>query len=68
MNRDLVTLRRHGWRVAVHNDYTVNGEFFTFWLFTHKNSGQYVKGEAESDAGALAICRSAAGLIGDDGA
>jgi hypothetical protein len=45
-------LRSEGWAVAVHNDYRVNGEHMTFWLFTHTN-GRWIKGEAPSDEAAL---------------
>lgn len=48
-------LRDAGWRVAVHNDYETNGHQMTFWLFTHPK-GEYVKGEASTDLGALRIC------------
>lgn len=27
-------IREAGWVVAVHNDYRINGEPYTFWLFT----------------------------------
>lgn len=40
-----------GWMVAVHNDYTVAGEQFTFWLFTRGN--ECVKGEGRTDEQAL---------------
>lgn len=48
-------LRRAGWAVAVHNDYQLNGEPHTFWLFTKKIHGTTiaVKGEGPSDAVAL---------------
>ena len=29
----LSRLRASGWAVAVHNDYRLNGDQFTFWLF-----------------------------------
>lgn len=36
--RDIVErLRSEGWSVAVHNDYRLNGEPHTFWLFTKGN-------------------------------
>lgn len=54
-DRDAVLLRAEGWSVAVHNDYRLNGEAFTFWLWTHP-SGRYVKGEGRTDADALAQC------------
>lgn len=53
--RHLSALRRAGWMVAIHNDYTMNGEFYTFWLLTHPD-GRYVRGEGRTDALALEIC------------
>lgn len=47
----LETLRSYGWSVAVHNDYRLHGERFTFWLFTRGT--RCVKGEGRSDAEAL---------------
>jgi hypothetical protein len=44
-------LRAAGWSVAVHNDYRLNGESMTFWLFTHGSFA--VKGEGRTDAEAL---------------
>lgn len=44
-------IRRLGWAVAVHNDYKLNGEKFTFWLFTKGNTN--VKGEGRTDREAL---------------
>ena len=44
-------IRAQGWMVAVHNDYRLNGELYTFWLFT--KDGRAVKGEGKSDAEAL---------------
>jgi hypothetical protein len=49
-------MRADGWSVAVHNDYTLGGDAYTFWLLTHPN-GRYVKGESITDAEALAACR-----------
>lgn len=51
-------LREAGWSVAVHNDYRINGEPHTFWLWTHPN-GRWIKGEGRTDADALAQCRAA---------
>ena len=48
----LEILRSQGWAVAVHNDYFIKGERFTFWLFTHPE-GIWIKGEGKSDAEAL---------------
>ena|GEM_PF-3497018 len=44
-------IRQLGWAVACHNDYRVNGEPQTFWLFT--KDGRSVKGEGPTDAHAL---------------
>lgn len=52
LENKLSTLRANGWRVAVHNDYRLNGKFHTFWLFTHPN-GRWIKGEGTSDDEAL---------------
>lgn len=46
-------LRDQGWAVAVHNDYWLAGERYTFWLFTHRD-GRWIKGEGRTDAEALA--------------
>lgn len=44
-------LRELGWTVAVHNDYRINGEPHTFWLFT---KGDFAaKGEGCDDSVAL---------------
>jgi hypothetical protein len=43
--------------VAVHNDYRLNGELHTFWLFTKDDRA--VKGEGKTDAEALAIVADA---------
>jgi len=48
----LEDIRMRGWRVGVHNDYRLNSEDWTFWLFTHY-SGRFVKGEGKSDKKAL---------------
>jgi hypothetical protein len=60
---NLETLRFEGWRVAVHNDYQQDGEFFTFWLFTHPN-GTYVKGEGRSDTEAIQKAYEMAAPVG----
>jgi hypothetical protein len=44
-------LREKGWSVAVHNDYRLNDESWTFWLFT--KGYQCAKGEGRTDAEAL---------------
>jgi hypothetical protein len=49
----LARIRKAGWKVAIHNDYSLNGKNHTFWLFTHK-SGIWAKGEGRSDRKALA--------------
>lgn len=46
--------------VAVHNDYRLRGETFTFWLFTHDASGRFVRGEGHTDREALKECWLAA--------
>jgi len=51
----LTVLRGAGWRVAVHNDYSLNGMDMTFWLLTHP-CGVYVKGEGRTDQQALFEC------------
>jgi ribulose bisphosphate carboxylase small subunit len=51
----LALMRQQGWLVAVHNDYRHNGTY-TFWLFTNKESGRFVKGEAEDDLTAVQQC------------
>ena len=56
--RNDAVMREAGWRVAVHNDYRLNGEDHTFWLFTHPN-GRWVKGEGRTDDDALAECVAA---------
>lgn len=48
----LRTLRDSGWSVAVHNDYRINGESATFWLFTHAD-GTWKKGEGKTDREAV---------------
>lgn len=53
----LEALRADGWSVAVHNDYRLNGEAHTFWLFT--KDGRAVKGEGRTDAEALDAVRAA---------
>lgn len=55
----LAALRHGGWRVAVHNDYRMHGQDWTFWLLTHP-SGVWAKGEGVSDGLALANAHDAA--------
>lgn len=50
-SRAIDRIRAMGWSVAVHNDYRLNGEPHTFWLFT--KDGIAVKGEGRTDAEAL---------------
>lgn len=52
----LFQLRQSGWTVAVHNDYRLDGEHHTFWLFTRGD--RCAKGEGRSDEDALAAVRS----------
>lgn len=54
-------IRAEGWAVAVHNDYRLRGEFYTFWLFTKDDRA--IKGEGKTDAEALDIIRRQIGLI-----
>lgn len=44
-------VRAGGWAVAVHNDYRLNGESYTFWLFT--KGDRCAKGEGRTDAEAI---------------
>ncbi len=46
-------LRAKGWMVAVHKDYRLRGDFRTFWLMTHNDSGWFLRGEGSTDAIAL---------------
>lgn len=50
-------IRAQGWAVAVHNDYRLNGQPHTFWLFTKGTTA--IKGEGASDAEALGKVRAA---------
>lgn len=56
-------LRKAGLKVAVHNDYTLDGKSFTFWLMTFhdKDKGITVsfKGEGSTDQEALDNIRRA---------
>lgn len=51
-----VDIRQRGWMVAVHNDYTLNEERYTFWLMT--KGDRCVKGEGKCDQEALAEIRA----------
>lgn len=44
-------LRKLGWSVAVHNDYKLNSENYTFWLMIKGNIA--LKGEGKTDEEAL---------------
>ena len=48
-------LRYQGFKVAVHNDYVLNGEEYTFWLMTKKynNVTLAFRGEGKTDEEAL---------------
>ena len=48
-------LRYQGFKVAVHNDYILNGEEYTFWLMTKKynNVTLAFRGEGKTDEEAL---------------
>lgn len=52
-------IRSRGWKVAVHNDYTLGGNDCTFWLFT--KGSVCVKGEGQDDEEALNEVRAALG-------
>ena len=55
-------LRAKGLTVAVHNDYRLNGERCTFWLFVD-GAGMSYKGEGQTDAVALNQVRAAFAAI-----
>lgn len=62
----LGSLRRAGWRIAVHNDYEQDNKLRTFYLFVYPKSGaraigQFVKGEGDTDLDALEACWILAG-------
>lgn len=48
---DLSMLRAAGWVVACHNDYRLDGELRTLWLFTRGD--QAIRGEGPTDQAAL---------------
>lgn len=54
-------IRKAGWSVAVHNDFKINRNDCTFWLFTKDN--QCVKGEGPTDVYALLQVRLKLGLL-----
>ena len=51
VGRRLAHLRAEGWRVAVHNDYMLNGMLYTFWGLTRGTT--FVRGEGRTDEEAL---------------
>lgn len=53
---ELADLRADGWSVAVHNDYRVGGERYTFWLLVRDEVA--IKGEGRTDREALAGVRA----------
>ena len=57
-------IRSNGWSVAVHNDYRLNEQFHTFWLFTKGNLA--IKGEGTSDLEALFQVRNHKLFSGSD--
>jgi hypothetical protein len=63
LSATLSVMRQHGWRVAVHNDYSIGGRDMTFWLFTHPKTGRFVRGEGDSDAEAVSKAFQAASEI-----
>lgn len=58
-------IRAAGWMVAVHNDYTQDGVWNTFWLFT--KGDRCVKGEGRSDGEALNEVRRQLGMTLGEG-
>ena len=70
MEKEIEALRGLGWVVGAHNDYYQNGLLHTFWLFTNRHSGRFIKVEGFADdprvlreavSGAIEECSSAAG-------
>jgi hypothetical protein len=49
----LRNIRAKGWMVVTHNDYRLHGRRYTFWGFSHPETGRFVKGEGLTDAQAL---------------
>lgn len=66
LGRRLAHLRAEGWRVAVHNDYMLNGVLHTFWGLTRGAS--FVKGEGRTDEEALVDAQRAIEQLGQRGA
>lgn len=52
-------LRDSGWMVAIHNDYRLSGNDYTFYLFTHP-FGVWIKGEGRTDLDALSMALASA--------
>jgi hypothetical protein len=55
ISTDLAKLRAAGWRVAVHNDYMLDGKLMTFWLMTYPGRDLAFKGEGLTDEEALRL-------------
>lgn len=55
---NLTWMRKNGWVVACHNDYTQNGKPMTFWGFSKGNL--WVRGEGRTDEAALLQAKNAA--------
>jgi hypothetical protein len=62
LSKVLSDIRSSDWMVAVHNDYWQDGQRMTFWLFTHRQSRRFVKGEGASDLSALSQVAEQIGL------
>jgi hypothetical protein len=62
MERKLHDLRSKGWMVAVHNDYRLDGNLFTFWLMVKGETA--IKGEGRSDEEALSIIEQRIEVLG----
>ncbi len=60
----LADIRDKGWSVAVHNDYWLGDERWTFWLFTKGN--RCAKGEGRSDLEALILARDDIEIVNDE--
>jgi len=57
-------MRENGWVVAVHNDYKLHGEAYTFWGFTR--GAIFVKGEGKTDSEAIDEASAAASCFPAD--
>ena len=55
LTETLTWLRAKGWMVGAHNDYFVAGMRYTFWLFTNRTTGRFLKGEAPTDETAVSL-------------